>query len=41
MLDKKHSKKRFFYRSIESYKGGHVKLEEKKRKSKSKKEGEV
>lgn len=41
MLDKKHSKKRFFYRSIESYKGGHVKLEEKKRKSKSKKDEEV
>jgi hypothetical protein len=41
MMDLKQSKKRFFYRSIESYKGGHVKLEEKKRKSKSKKEGEV
>ena len=41
MMDFKQSKKRFFYRSIESYKGGHVKLEEKKRKSKSKKEGEV
>ena len=41
MMDKKQSKKRFFYRSIESYKGGHVKLEEKKRKSKSKKAEEV
>jgi len=41
MMDKKQAKKRFFYRSIESYKGGHVKLEEKKRKSKSKKVGEV
>ena len=41
MMDFKQSKKRFFYRSIESYKGGHVKLEEKKRKSKSKKVGEV
>ena len=41
MLDKAQARKRFFYRSIESYKGGHLKLEEKKRKSKSKKAGEV
>ena len=39
--NKKNEVKRFFYRNIESYKGGHLKLEERKKKSKSRKVGEV
>jgi hypothetical protein len=41
IMNKRNEVKRFFYRSIESYKGGHLKLEERKKKSKSRKAGEV